>query len=89
MRICENGIYRDLTPEELARREQSAAQAEAEYWQNIGYDEAVNAEIRKRYSESAEFAILRQRSDKPEEYAAYYGYCEECKALVKAKKESV
>lgn len=87
--IYDNGIYRDLTSEERVQMEQAAAQAEAEYWQNISYEEAVNAEIRKRYSESAEFAILRQRSDKPEEYAAYYGYCEECKALVKAKKGSV
>ena len=85
MRICENGSCRDMTAEELAATEQS----EAEYWRSIGYDDAVNALIRKRFSESAEFAILRQKAEKPEEYAAYYGYCEECKALVKAKKESV
>lgn len=85
MRVCENGIYRDLTPEELAQMEQAKAQAEAEYWASISYDEAVNAEIRKRYSESGEFAILRQKDQKPEEYAAYYAYCEECKAYVKEK----
>lgn len=48
------------------------------------YDEAVDAEIRKRYTVSQEFAILRQRDEKPKEYAEYYAYCEECKALVKA-----
>ena len=85
MRICENGIYRDLTPEELEQREQAAAQAESEYWQTVSYEEAVNAQIRKRYSESAEFAVLRQREEKPEEYAAYYAYCEECKTMVKEK----
>jgi len=85
MKVCDNGICRDMTDEEMAAMEQS----EAEYWRSIGYDEAVNDQIRKRYSESAEFAILRQKADKPEEYAAYYGYCEECKALVKAKKGSV
>lgn len=69
-----------------AEAEPTAEAAEQEYWANISYDEAVNAEIRKRYSESAEFAILRQKDDKPEEYAEYYAYCEECKALVKSKK---
>jgi hypothetical protein len=48
------------------------------------YDDAVDAEIRKRYSISQEFAILRQRDEKLEEYAAYYAYCEECKAYVKS-----
>lgn len=84
--IYDNGTYREETPEELEQAAQAAAQAEAEYWANIPYDEAVDAEIRKRYSESAEFAILRQKEEKPEEYAAYYGYCEDCKAFVKSKK---
>jgi hypothetical protein len=60
---------------------------EAEYWQSIPYDEAVDAEIRKRYSISQEFAVLRQEKEKPEEYAAYFAYCEACKAYVKQKKE--
>lgn len=77
---------RELTPSEIAAMEAANAQAEREYWQNISYDEAVDAEIRKRYSVSQEFAILRQRDEKPEEYASYYAYCEECKAFVKAKK---
>lgn len=85
-RIYENGIYRDLTPEELAEMEAQQQAAEREYWANIPYDEAVNAEIRKQYSESQEFAILRQKEEKPEEYAKYYAYCEECKAYVKEKK---
>lgn len=59
---------------------------EAGYWQSIDYDAAVNAEIRKKYSESQEFSILRQRDEKPEEYKAYYDYCEQCKAYVKEKK---
>ena len=74
-KINENGIVREMTAEEIAQM-------------NIGmpmptYDELVDAEIRKRYSVSQEFAILRQRDDKPEEYAEYYTYCEECKAKVK------
>lgn len=36
--------------------------------------------IRKRYSLSAELAILRQRDEKPEEFAAYNAFVEDCKA---------
>lgn len=81
-----NGEYIEMTAEEIAAMQEEAKRAEAEYWQNVDYSEAVNAEIRKRYSESHEFAILRQKDEKPEEYAEYYAYCEECKAYVKAKK---
>ena len=81
MRIYENGIYRDMTPEELAQ--------ERQYWFNTSYNDAVNNEIRKKYSESQEFAILRQATVKPEEYKAYFAYCEECKTYVKAKQKEV
>ena len=77
-----NGVSVEMTAEEIA----AMHEAEREYWLNIPYDEAVNARIRERYSDSQEFAILRQRDEKPDEYAAYYAYCEECKAFVKAKK---
>lgn len=71
-----NGVIREMTAEEIAQM-------------NSGmpiptYDELVDAEIRKRYSASQEFAILRQKDEKPVEYAEYYAYCEECKAKVKA-----
>lgn len=82
MRKCVNGDYFDIPVEELAQM----AQVDAQYWADIPYDIAVNEEIRKRYTESAEFAILRQKDEKPEEYAAYYAYCEECKARVKDRK---
>lgn len=85
MRIFENGIYRDLTAEEIAAMEKQIAEDERQYWLSTSYDDAVDAEIRKRYTISQEFAILRQRNEKPEEYAAYYAYCEECKAYAKAK----
>jgi hypothetical protein len=39
--------------------------------------------IRLRYSMSDELAILRQRDEKPEEFAAYHAYAEECKKIVK------
>lgn len=47
------------------------------------YDARVNDLIRQRYSESEEFAILRQRDIKPAEYSAYYAHCEECKELAR------
>lgn len=62
------------------------ANAEAVYWQTVDYGEAVHAEIRKRYTESQEFALLRQKDEKPEEYAEYFAYCESCKLYVKEKK---
>jgi hypothetical protein len=61
-------------------------QEEKEYWATISYDDAVNAEIRKQYTESQEFAILRQKEEKPEEYSKYYAYCEQCKDYVKSKR---
>ena len=81
-----NGKYIEMTAEEISTVQAKAELAENEYWQNIPYDEAVDAEIRKRYSISQEFAILRQRGEKPDEYATYYAYCEQCKELVKSKK---
>lgn len=82
MKIYENGIYREMAAEEIA-----AMQAqEAGYWQTVTYNEAVDSEIRKRYSVSQEFAILRQKEEKPAEYAAYFAWCEQCKAFVKGKK---
>lgn len=82
MMVYENGL-REATAEELDT--QNAY--ERRYWTTTDYDSAVNAEIRKRYTASQEFAILRQRDEKPEEYTAYYAYCEECKVYVKQKKE--
>ena len=72
-------VYRDMTEEEVAELDK----AESDYWKSINYEEAVDNEIRKKYSASAEFAILRQKEEKPDEYASYYAYCEECKAFVR------
>lgn len=49
------------------------------------YGARVSELIRERYSLDAELAILRQRDEKPDEYQAYFAFCEECKA--KARKE--
>lgn len=81
--------YAPFDEEEIAQQQAEQAAAERAYWQSINYDEAVDAEIRKRYSVSQEFATLRQKDEKPEEYVAYYSYCEECKAYVKQKKSEI
>ena len=85
-------MIRDMTAEELAQYEAEQAEEERKYWEKPEnktaeewYAYCVNREIRKRYTASDEFAILRQRDGKPTEYAAYFSYCEECKALVKEK----
>ena len=87
MKICIDGIVRDMTEEEIAEAQAQSELAEKEHWQNVDYGEAINSEIRKKYTESEEFAILRQKDEKPQEYAEYYEYCEICKAYVKAQKE--
>ena len=81
-----NGQYIEMAEKEIAAMHEEAVKAEADYWASVDYSDAVNNEIRKRYSESQEFAILRQHTTKPDEYDAYFAYCEECKAFVKAKK---
>ena len=78
-----NGQYIEMSEEEITQAQAYSEQAEKEHWQNIDYGEAINTEIRKRYTESEEFAILRQKDEKPEEYAEYFAYCESCKAYVK------
>lgn len=51
---------------------------------NRAYEHAIETRIRKRYTIGNELAIIRQRDEKPEEFAAYTAYVEECKAAVKA-----
>lgn len=85
-KICINGETRPATLNEQIQKEKLISQAERNYWRTVSYDDAVDAQIRKKYSASQEFAILRQRDEKLEEYMTYYTYCEECKAFVKEKK---
>ena len=81
-----NGNRVEMTANEIAAMQADAERAEAEYWASVDYGDAVNAKIRERYSESQEFAVLRQKEEKPEEYQEYFAYCEACKDFVKTKK---
>ena len=47
------------------------------------YEQRMQQSIRERYSVDDELAILRQRDTKPDEFAAYYEYAEQCKAQAK------
>lgn len=47
------------------------------------YKERVVELIRQQYTIDDEIAILRQRETKPDEYQAWYDYCEQCKADAK------
>lgn len=70
--VEEIGVYIPYTEEELKKN------AEAKYKQ------AVEMFIREKYSLNDELAILRQRDSKPEEFAEYNTYAEDCKARAKA-----
>lgn len=52
---------------------------------NDEYENKIVALIRKKYNINQELAILRQRDTKPEEFAEYNDYVEQCKKQVKNK----
>ena len=72
MRICENGITRDATPEEIAIFMQEQ--------EPIPYKDRVIARIRAVYSIDDEIAIIRQRDTKPLEFEQYNAFVEQVKA---------
>lgn len=72
MRIYDNGIYRDMTAEEIAELEKNIP--------SIPYEQRVVDRIREVYSVDDELAILRQRDTKPHEFAEYDAFVERIKA---------
>ena len=50
---------------------------------NDEYENKIVALIRKKYNINQELAILRQREVKPQEFAEYNEYVEQCKEQVK------
>lgn len=51
-------------------------------WNEL-YEAEIIKRIRTRYTVNQELAILRQRDTKPEEFAQYNAFVEECKAEAK------
>lgn len=68
------------TDEQLEMRAKAAAESNKQY----RYERRVESLIRKKYTVSQELALLRQRDTKPEEYAEYNAYAEQCKINAKA-----
>ena len=71
MRIYDNGIYRDMTAEEIAGMQKDIS--------STPYEQRVVNRIREVYSIDDELAILRQRDTKPEEFAEYNAFVEQIK----------
>jgi len=49
----------------------------------ISYEQLVVSKIRERYTIDQELAILRQRDSKPQDFAEYNTYVEQCKTEAK------
>lgn len=49
------------------------------------YEEKVVEKIREKYNVNQEIAVIRQQVSKPEEFAEYSAYVDNCKAEVKQK----
>lgn len=71
MRICENGVYREMTEQEIAEIKANMP--------TIPYEQRIVNRIREKYSVDDELAILRQRESKPDEFAAYNDFVEQIK----------
>ena len=71
MRKCVNGVYVDMTEEELVIVDNIPKPE---------YKERIISRIRAVYSIDDEIAILRQRDTKPEEFEAYHAFVEQIKA---------
>lgn len=54
----------------------------AKSW-DVYYENMIVQKIRERYTINQELAVLRQRDTKPEEFAEYNAFVEQCKADVK------
>lgn len=74
MKVLENGIYRDMTPEEIAQTNV--------FCEPLSRKEAIVSAIREKYSLDDEIAILRQRDTKPQEFDEYFDFVEEIKSKV-------
>ena len=77
MRVYDNGIYRDMTTEEITEMQKDIP--------HIPYEQRVVDRIRAVYSIDDELAILRQRDSKPEKFEEYNTFVEQIKSEEKWK----
>ena len=71
MKICVDGVIREMTEEEKSQMNEMP---------EIPYKERIVNRIRAVYSVDDELAILRQRDTKPEEFEEYNAFVEQIKA---------
>jgi hypothetical protein len=76
MKICIDGIIREMTEEEKLQMNEMP---------EIPYKERVISRIRSVYSIDDELAILRQRDTKKEEFDTYNSFVEQIKQEEKQK----
>lgn len=83
--VYDNTTYVPPTDGQLlaAGYEIRETEAETTTTGTLSYEARVVELIRIRYSVDDELAILRQRDTKPDEFAEYNDYCEQCKAQAK------
>lgn len=73
--------FKKRNPEHKIVREDSKATVfEVTMFSRIKYEALVSELVRTEYSLDREFAILRQRDSKKDEFEAYYEFVEQCKA---------
>ena len=70
MRVYDNGVYREMTAEEIAEMKKITP---------VSYEQRVVNRIREKYSIDDEIALLRQRVLKADEFEAYYNFVEKIK----------
>ena len=84
-------IYELIDNKIVAKWEEIEIQIKEEESNNImatiSYDDLVVQKIRTQYSINNELAIRRQKEVKPEEYAEYYSFVEQCKFEAKMELE--
>lgn len=73
MKVLENGVYREMTPDEVLQTETP---------EELSRKDAIVSAIRVKYSVDDEFAILRQRDTKPREFQEYFDFVEGIKAAI-------
>lgn len=70
---------------EYEQSEQTKLELREKQQNSLTYEQLVVSKIREKYTIDQELAILRQRDTKPQEFAEYNSYVEQCK--VEAKEE--
>ncbi|MBE6802504.1 MAG: hypothetical protein E7530_06445 [Ruminococcaceae bacterium] len=77
MKVLENGVYREMTWEEIADIELNI--------ETPTRKEIIVSAIREKYSVDDEIAILRQRDTKPREFEEYFNFVEKIKSRIPQK----